>query len=288
MKDGYHSPYWVELYDIGQEYFDFLNEDANVFLEAYKDMRAKRTLNGPEDEFIFLDIACGSGRVFIQLADNLVQSGEPSDQTKFLGLDYSAHMVKRANERLPKALSHGVKYIQGSATDLAVVKELQGPPSVDLMTFAAGSISVLSEPGQAEQFLAQATSVLRPKTGRVFISVRYDFDDSRKAERKRLEERMDDGTYSQDIPSALFPGIVYRQGQITQRREGNLAFWDLPGQVIKKDGNGVESIIDEDVASMGGRVWQDGEVLLAATTAGLELVSTHSTSNETIYVFKKA
>ena len=287
MKDGYHSAYWAELYDLGHDLFPWLNEDANIFLEAYKDTRTRRPLGAsPVDEYVFVDIGCGTGRVFNQLADTLVQSGVLSDRTQFIGLDYSAHMLERATAKMPKALSHCIKYVQGSAVDLPAVKELQGPRTVDLMTFAAGSISMLMEPGQAERFLAQAAGVLRPETGRAFISVRYVFDDSRQAEQAKMQERMFETSYSQDTPSAAFPGIVYRQGEEGYRREGNLVFWDLPVQVIKVDEKGVESVIDTDVASMGGRVWQDGELLLAATEAGLELVETCSSSNETMYIFK--
>ncbi|KAJ5751598.1 hypothetical protein N7520_008515 [Penicillium odoratum] len=287
MKDGYHSAYWAELYDLGHDLFPWLNEDANIFLGAYKDMRARRSLGGSEDQFVFVDIGCGTGRVFTQLADSLVQSGEPLDRTQFIGLDFSAHMLKRAVAKIPKTLSHCIKYVQGSATSLSAVKEFQGLPNVDLMTFAAGSISMLMEPGQAEQFLVEAAGVLRPDTGRAFISVRYVFDDSRKNEQAKMEERMFEGSYSQDTRSVLFPGILYRQGQESYRREGNLVFWDLPVQVIKTDAKGIESVVESDVASMGGRVWQDGELLLAATAAGLDLVETCSSSNETMYILKR-
>jgi SAM-dependent methyltransferase len=288
MKDGYHSAYWAELYDLGHDLFPWLNEDGNIFLGAYKDMRARRPLEAClEDKYIFVDIGCGTGRVFNQLADNLVQTGGLSDRVQFIGLDYSAHMLKRATAKMPKALSHCIKYVQGSATDLFAVEEFQGPPTVDVLTFAAGSISMLMEPGQAEKFLVQAAGVLRPKKGRALISVRYVFDDSRQAEQAKMQERMFETSYSQDTPSSSFPGILYRQGKEIYRREGNLVFWDLPVQVIKVDANGLETVIDTDVASMGGRVWKDGELLLAATTAGLELVETCSSSNETMYVFKR-
>ncbi|KAJ5974904.1 hypothetical protein N7481_008611 [Penicillium waksmanii] len=265
MKDGYHSAYWAELYDFTHDSFDCLNEDANIYLDAYKEMRAGRPLSGPEDEFVFVDIACGTGRVFRQLANSL-----------------------RAVEQMPKSLSHSIKYVQGSATELSAMKDFQGPPTVDLMTFAAGSITVLMESGQAEKFLAQAAGVLRPETGRAFISVNYMFDDSRKAKVAKMVERMTENPYSQDTKSVLFPGILYRHGQESCRREGNLLFWDIPVEVIKKDEKGVESVIKKDVASVGGRVWQDGELLLLAAAAGLELVETRSTSNETMYVLKKA
>jgi ubiquinone/menaquinone biosynthesis C-methylase UbiE len=285
----YHSAYLAELHDFFYDSFDSSNGDANTYLDAYKEMRAGRPLNGPEDEFIFVDIACGTGRVFRELANNLVQCGEPSDSTQFIGLDYSAHMLKRAIEQMPESLSHSIKYVQGSAMELSAMKEFQGPPTVDLMIISGGSITTLGGgSGQAEKFLAQAAGVLRPETGRLLISVLYMYDDSRKAETAKMMEQMTENPFSQDTKSVLFPGILYRPGQENCRQEGNLLYWDIPVEVIKKDEKGVESVIEKDVASVGGRVWQDGEVPLLAAAAGLELVETRFNSNETAYVLKKA
>lgn len=287
MKDGYHSAYWAELYDLGHDLFPWLNEDATIFWNAYKNMCVRRPSTGsPTDQYLVIDIGCGTGRVFGQLAESLAHDGSPSNGTRFIGLDYSPHMLARATVKMPKALALSTQYIQGSATELSTIPALRGPPKVDLMTFAAGSISMLMEPGQAEQFLVQAASVLRPGTGRAFISVRYVFDDSRQAEQAQMQERMFETSYAQCTPSQIYPGIVYRQREESYRREGNLVFWDLPVEVLETDGKGGERVLDTDTASMGGRVWQDGELLLAATAAGLDLVETLSTSNETMYVFK--
>ncbi|KAJ5749518.1 hypothetical protein N7533_006546 [Penicillium manginii] len=250
----YHSAYLAELHDFFYDSFDSSNGDANTYLDAYKEMRAGRPLNGPEDEFIFVDIACGTGRVFRELANNLVQCGEPSDSTQFIGLDYSAHMLKRAIEQMPESLSHSIKYVQGSAMELSAMKEFQGPPTVDLMIISGGSITTLG--GGAET--------------------------------AKMMEQMTENPFSQDTKSVLFPGILYRPGQENCRQEGNLLYWDIPVEVIKKDEKGVESVIEKDVASVGGRVWQDGEVPLLAAAAGLELVETRFNSNETAYVLKKA
>ena len=295
--DGYHSHYRAEVYDLAHDDIDWMNEDAGLFWTGYKQMRASRALDktdGKPDRYRLLDIGCGTGRVFRQLAVNLKKGWVNPEGTHFLGLDLSPHMLARAQEILPETLTAHTCYIHGSALEMQSLPALQQHApgrQIDMLTFAAGSISMLYEPADAaERFLEQVATVLRPETGRAYISMRYVFDDSRPKEAEAVSMRFAEMERSSDIPSQAHPGIIYRHVEegAGQRREGNLVFWDLPMEVVEKDAQGHEKILERDVASMGGRVWQAGELLKASTAAGLALVEEIPTSNETMYVFKVA
>ena len=163
---------------------------------------------------------------------------------------------------------------------------LNAPQTVDLLIYAYNSISLLVEPGAAEQFLRETVKILRPGTGRAYIPVGFFFDDGKEKERKQLMQ-----TYSKlparvDTASKTYPNVFYRfpDNYWSTRREGQVSISESPLQVIEKGSDGHERVIVDENTTTRGRIWREGEFVQAALAAGLNLVETKQTSSETIYV----
>lgn len=283
---GYHSALRAETYDLDVARTPWLNDDIPIYLDACKQMRSLREpASAAEDEYLVLDVGTGTGRVFQHLAEDMVRENVTPDQTHFIGVDLSPHMINRAKATVPKSLASRITYTVGSALDLQAI--VPRPPKVDLLMFAYGSISLLTEPGAAEQFLRQAAAVLRPVTGRAYVSIGYLFDDSRDVEAKRIFDRYAQLPARTDTPSADEPNVVYRYPAeyMSEKREGNIVKVYIPMQVIEKGPDGKERLVKQDNSTMRCRIWGVGEFLLAAAAAGLQLVGTRQTFNETSYAF---
>jgi SAM-dependent methyltransferase len=283
---AYHSPYYAELYDLSLSQTPWVCDDAAIYLDAYKQMRSLRPQD-PSHDYLVLDVGTGTGRVFRHIAEYMIQEKISPDDMRFIGVDISPHMISRAKEMVPKSLASRITYTVGSALDLQAIEGLQGPPKVDLLIFAYASISLLSEPGAAEQFLRQVVKVLRPGTGRAYIPIGYLFDDGRQSEADKINQRYADTPARADIPSKKYPNVIYRfpEGYMATRREGNVVTYAVSMQVVEKGPGGQERVIEGESSTNSARIWGDGEFLLEAQMAGLQLVEAKRTFNETSYVF---
>jgi ubiquinone/menaquinone biosynthesis C-methylase UbiE len=241
----------------------------------------------PSHDYLVLDVGTGTGRVFRQIAEYMIQENISPAYNRFIGVDISPHMISRAKEIVPKSLASRITYTVGSALDLQAIEGLQGPPKVDLLIFAYASISLLSEPGAAEKFLRQVVKVLRPGTGRAYIPIGYLFDDGRQSEADKINQRYADASTRTDMPSKKYPNVFYRfpEGYMATRREGNIVKYAVPMQVVEKGTGGQERVIEAESPTTSVRMWGDGEFLLEAQMAGLQLVEAKRTFNETSYVF---
>jgi SAM-dependent methyltransferase len=151
---------------------------------------------------------------------------------------------------------------------------------VDLLIFSFGSISHLSDDGQPETFLKEVAKILRPGSGRAYISI---FDQS-------LLKKKDEKAFHQpggvsELPSPTYPGVFYREANHRGELKGNVKYVKFDMQAIHhKDGK--EEIIESNTVSMKMRQWEADELATMSDGTGLTLVEKVRGNNETFYVFK--
>ncbi|QMW48289.1 hypothetical protein G4B11_011807 [Aspergillus flavus] len=161
---------------------------------------------------------------------------------------------------------------------------------VDLLLSASGSVSLLTRSGELLKFLAQAAALLRPRSGRFYLSIKRDLLSTQSTSEPTGENAKSSGLCERhEFPSELYENIVYRQLPVESPTvDGSIkrALYQL--QVIKRTNAGHEEVIEENHIESVQRIWKEPELLECFKEAGLECVETTQTSYETYYVLKQA
>lgn len=274
----YHSPYRAEAWDLncthGPDYF----QDAHIYWDAYNEMRSLRKLS-TGDMYTILDVGTGGGRILWEIGNRALESRFKPEETHFIGIDISEHMLERARYLTPKTLASQVSILHCSALDLKRATST----SVDLLIFGIGSISHLWEAGQCEKFLYEVAKVLRPDTGRAYISLLHDHDEDTTAAK---EGSAQSSSLPLEIASEIFPNTVYRQEYGAPQIEGNVFHIQSTLTVVDKKLNGQELIMESDSATTTLRKLPEDELISMAQEAGLSLVDKVGRGAQTVYILR--
>ncbi|OJJ67661.1 hypothetical protein ASPBRDRAFT_47703 [Aspergillus brasiliensis CBS 101740] len=282
----YNSKYLAEYYDLWIGTWN----DVQLYSRLLAEMLARR--NSSDDPVRVLDVGTGSGRIIHGLATAQQQGkkgGTSQPAVHFLGLDNEQHMLDRAHSLTHPAHVDQITWVLGSAEDLVSLPALQSPGGpggiIDMIVFACGSICHLHEPAQGHRFFEQMAKVLKPTTGRAYISVLEALTDGGEPLARAMEP-------SEPIltPSKEFPGIMYRETWPLHKLVGNV--WHTHRHIVvsQKSSDGPETIVEDNLDVRKVKVWTEADMRAYATAAGLQVVQilhhhNDSTHKELIFVF---
>jgi SAM-dependent methyltransferase len=275
-SDLYSSPYLVDYYDLVAPNSRSV-DDASFYWEVYQKLFALRSPT-PEDPFVILDVGTGTGRVLHGLESNAINSECEFVNTEIVGVDNAQHMLDKAEMITTGILKNCVSWVHGSALNLREVMDARKHQKVDLLIFSIGSISHLYESGQPEEFLNQASKVLRPRTGRAYVSI---YDGSLLNPNKKIAFHQPQGV--SELKSAVFASIVYRESDHRGELEGNVKFLKFELEVVDSDN---QSVVETNHISMKMRQWLDDELILLSSETDACFVESVRGAHETFYVFK--
>ncbi|KAJ5806255.1 uncharacterized protein N7503_003857 [Penicillium pulvis] len=274
-KDLYSSSYLADYYDLVSTSQSV--DDASFYWKVYQDLKPLRSCT-PDDPFVLMDLGTGTGRVLHDLGRSATEKNVEIFNTEVLGVDNAAHMLEKARKITTAPLKEYVNWINGSALDLEAVVRDRAHPHIDLLIFSFGSISHLSESGQVETFLKQVSRVLRPGTGRAYVSI---FDGSLLHKRKHIA--LHHSKEINEIQSEIFPHVLYRGSNHRVDLEGNIKYvkFDLEAVNIED-----QSILEKNDISMKMRQWEEDELVSLSSKTGVNFVESIRGAHETFYVFK--
>lgn len=275
-KDLYSSSYLVDYYDLVTTTSQSV-DDGSFYWKTYQDSKALRSCT-PDDPFVLMDVGTGTGRVLHSLARSAAEANTDFLNTEILGVDNAAHMLERAEKITTAPLKEHVTWIDGSALDLEGVMCDRAHPNIDLLIFSFGSISHLSEPGQPEIFLSQVSKVLRPGTGRAYVSI---YDGSLLHKRGDIKTHQPKG--ATEIQSKLFAHVLYRESNHRGDLEGNIKYVKFDLEAVDKAG---QIILENNEISMKMRQWEEDELVPLSSKTGLDFIESIRGAHETFYVFK--
>lgn len=277
-SDLYSSPYLVDYYDIVAPSSDSV-DDASFYWDVYQELQSLRSPT-PNDPFIVMDVGTGTGRVIHGFATKAVELNAEFINTKFLGVDNAQHMLDKAPYITREFMQEHVQWVLGSALNLEDVMKETEHQYVDLLIFSIGSISHLSEPGQPETFLNQVSKVLRPDTGRAYVSI---YDGSLLKKKENVAFHQPEGVA--EIESKMYPLITYRESNHGGTLEGNVKYVKFDLEVLSRV-DGEENILERNQVSMKMRQWGEDEIVHLAAGTGVSFVESKRGKHETFYVFK--
>jgi SAM-dependent methyltransferase len=289
----YDSKYLAEYYDLWtQSNGDAvdLRSDANVYFSALKKSLQVHHRGEP---YTILDVGTGTGRVLINLSDDAVASGPDVSDVELIGVDKEQTMIDRAQAvhlATPSFTNFNhVSWGVGEATSLSTLPNLSSKHGqIDLLFFAVGSISHLTDVDEPQRFFAEAATLLRPGSGRAYIPIQSDL-----ICRGSLSEwRLNEDTWAEvrdadEFVSQLYPGVVYRQFPIHSStvKEG-VKYDKYNFQVVERVGS-EERVIENNAIEISLRIWEVDKLLQWAQEAGLECVEEFKSSHEDYFVFQK-
>jgi ubiquinone/menaquinone biosynthesis C-methylase UbiE len=275
-NDLYSSPYLVDYYDLVTTTSQS-NNDAFFYWKIYQNERSRRSFTA-DDPFILMDVGTGTGRVLHGLGRMSVEANTDFFNTEVLGVDNAAHMLEKAEQITTTPLKEHVTWINGSALDLEAVMRDRTHSQVDLLIFSFGSISHLSKHGQPEAFLNQVSKVLRPGTGRAYVSI---YDGS--ILQKRNDIAIHQPKRVTETQSKSFPHVLYRESNHRGDLEGNVKFVKFDLEAVN---NQDQSILEKNEISMKMRQWEVDELVPLSSKTGVAFVESIRGAHETFYVFK--
>ncbi|KAJ6109659.1 hypothetical protein N7486_001894 [Penicillium sp. IBT 16267x] len=275
-NDLYSSSYLVDYYDLVATTSQSV-DDASFYWKVYQDLKTLRPVT-PDDPFALMDVGTGTGRVLHGLGRSAAEANTDFLNTEVLGVDNAAHMLEKAEKITTVPLKEHVTWINGSALDLEAVMRDRAHLKIDLLIFSIGSISHLSESGQPEIFLNQLSKVLRPGTGRAYVSI---YDGSLLHKKKDIAFHQPQGVT--EIQSKIFPHVVYRESNHRGDLEGNIKYVKFSLEAVN---NQDQSILEKNDISMKMRQWEEDELVPLSSKTGVAFVESIRGAHETFYVFK--
>ncbi|PWY72984.1 S-adenosyl-L-methionine-dependent methyltransferase [Aspergillus heteromorphus CBS 117.55] len=272
----YGSPYLAEFYDIWIGLWD----DTAFYSECLSQIASHTP---PSEPVVVLDIGAGTGRITHALASNLPQH---IANVRLLGLDMERHMLERAATLTDPAHADKISWVLGSACDLESVPAFRDEGlRADMMVFACGSICHLNVPGQAEQLFRGIASVLRPKTGKAYISVLKGGSSD-----NGVPDQMMTKPPPAEFRSRDFKDIIYRDTTTVLEVVDDI--WHNTRHIVVSRvlEDGSERVVEDNIAEVKAKIWTEGELRRIAKAAGLRVVDIVDRHNdcrdELIFVFE--
>ncbi|OJD20851.1 hypothetical protein ACJ73_07815 [Blastomyces percursus] len=293
----YDSAYNAEYYDIWAEEngktLD-LKDGAPAYPPVFKEQLSTRSPKpSPETPFAILDIGTGTGRILIDLANDGESHGLDLSNVHFIGVDTEQAMLHRA-EKAQATLSSMARvgkivWAVGDAATVASSPALQDyAGGIDLLFFAAGSISHLIGPDEPQRFFAQVAELLRPSSGRVYFPIMNPLISKRSITQEpaaaKTSTRLQQG---EEFQSKTFPNIIYKKFPPDDIKvEGCVKTHYHDFHVVRRLESGEEEVVQNDRVAFSLRVWEEPELLEWTKDAGLECVETFHGMRDTSYIFK--
>ncbi|OQE23564.1 hypothetical protein PENSTE_c008G00999 [Penicillium steckii] len=274
-RDLYSSPYLVDYYDLVAPNSRSVN-DASFYWGVYQKLLSIRPPSS-DDPFVVMDVGTGTGRVIHDLASNAISSGADFHNVEIIGVDNAQHMLDKAQEITTGIFKDCGSWVHGSALSLSDVMEPRQHQKVDLLIFSIGSISHLSEAGQPECFLEEVSKVLRPRTGRAYVSI---YDGSLLNPDEKIAFHQPPGVT--EIQSTTYPSVVYRESNHRGDLDGNVKFVKFELEVVNIEN---QSVLEKNEISMKMRQWMKDEIVDLASKTELDFVDSIKGAHETFYVF---
>lgn len=279
----YNSKYLAEYYDLWIGNWD----DVQLYSRLLTDMVSRNTSANPVK---VLDVGTGSGRIIHGLASaqHQKQGTKRHPAVHFLGLDNEQHMLDRAHLLTDPAHVDQMTWVLGSAEEMGSLPALQHSDGsgglIDMIVFACGSICHLYEADQGSRFFEQIAKVLKPATGRAYISVLKALTDGGEPLARAMEPSEPVVT-----PSKEFPGIFYRETWPAHELIGKV--WHTTRHIVVSErlADGQEVVVEDNLDSRKVGVWTEADVRARAAAAGLKVVDildhqNDSTHGERIFV----
>lgn len=277
-RDLYSSPYLVDYYDLVAPNSRSV-DDASFYWKVYQRLLILRSPTA-EDPFVIMDIGTGTGRVLHALESNAINSELPFSNTELIGVDNAQYMLDKAEAITTGPLKEHVSWVHGSALNLEEVMQSRQHQKVDLLIFSIGSISHLSEARQPQIFLDQVSKVLRPETGRAYVSI---YDGSLLHADKKIAFHQPGGVT--DIHSITYPSIAYRESNHRGELEDNVKYVKFELEVVNREN---QAILEKNHISMKMRQWMEDELVALSVETVACFVESIRGTHETFYVFKSA
>jgi ubiquinone/menaquinone biosynthesis C-methylase UbiE len=278
INDLYSSPYLVDYYDLVAPNSDSI-DDASFYWRVYQEL-CSPLVKAPREPFVIMDVGTGTGRVVQGLSNSAATVGDDFLNTHILGVDNAQHMLEKAAQNLDPLFKDHVSWILGSALDLESVMAKSGYSKVDLLIFSIGSISHLSQEGEPTKFLAQVSKILRPETGRAYVSI-YDGSLLRKA--GEIAFHQSNGVT--ETKSTAFPNITYRESNHRGEVQNKIKDVRFELEVVENTELG-DQILETNHISMRMRQWEVDELVSLALGTGVSFVEKARGKHETFYVFQ--
>lgn len=277
-SDVYSSQFLVDYYDIVAPNSSSVNDIPFYWriYEEHKDVRQPTPVN----PLVVMDLGTGTGRVLHGLGAKAMEAGEDFANAEFLGVDNAQLMLDKAERITSGPLKGRVRWILGSALDLQPIMADRADQKIDWLIFSIGSISHLSEDGQPETFLKELAKILRPGTGRAYISI---YDGSLLKKKEEVSFHQPEGV--SELPSTMYPGIYYREANHRGELKGRVKYVKFDMQVVDRK-YGREEVLESNRVSMKMRQWEPDELTRMLEGTGLSLVESVRGKHETFYVFK--
>ncbi|KAJ5575867.1 hypothetical protein N7535_002793 [Penicillium sp. DV-2018c] len=275
-KGLFGSPYLVDYYDLLHPNSDSV-DDTPFYWRVYQELRSP-LVSAPRDPFIIMDLGTGTGRVIRAIASYAALSGDEMHNCRILGVDDSPHMLEKARQNDDPFFKEHVFWYLGSALDLEKVVSQSGFGKVDLLIFSLGSISYLTESDQLQMFMGQLSKVLRPNTGRAYLSIYDGFILQDKEDALHQPE----GVTETKTPT--FPNIIYRRSNFRSELMDKVRDVKFDLAVVEVTDQG-EKLLEINNIVMKLRQWDHDELVSIAAGTGARLVESVRRKNETFYVF---
>jgi SAM-dependent methyltransferase len=290
----YDSPYLSEFYELrwarglGLEDVDF------IYWPALKELIASPPRQG---QFTFLDVGTGGGRAILGLLNKAVEAElEIPAAAQIIGMDISENMLDQAvkeAKKYPRVAP--VIWSLGSALALEELPPLADKSNtVDLLIFTFGSIAHLMNDGEIEQFFDQVARVLTPGTGRAYISFYDRFFVPHGGKMPTIEDfpidqdSLPPTMQNKEIPSAQWPGILYRMKTTKAFFDGCCHVMEMKIQAVKGAGSADEEVVENNTCKYRLRVFTEDHINNSATTAGLEIMDVRRFEEQNIFVFRNS
>ena len=276
--DLYSSPFLVDYYDIVAPNSKSV-DDVPFYWRVYQELKATRQPT-PANPFVVMDLGTGTGRVLHGIAAEAVEAGDDLVDTVCLGVDNAQLMLDKAERIASNTLKGHVEWILGSALDLESAMAGKMDQKVDWLIFSIGSISHLSEDGQPEAFLKELGKVLRPGSGRAYVSI---YDGSLLKKKEDISFHQPEGV--SELPSSVYPGVYYRESNHRGELHGKVKHVKFDLQAVDRN-DGKEEILESNLVSMKMRQWEPDELTRMLEGTGLSLEKSVRRKHETFYAFR--